>query len=372
MTSSIVLPDIFNGTVAVGIAASSDTVTADKDKLFHPAGADNGDGSVQAALSKMTFDRDMDPVARELMAKAAAWVIKNRMQDRNGGTHSNADVLKNAENTADDINALLRGSLEIGKVVTLLFASKLNYLMLNHHVGTSRIDNHVEGYGGKVLNAFGLAGVSGIRTALWRCGHWLDTRRAFTELGFTSVKHPDGYTKRDLLTISDDMSLRLAGGVAGAAKFLVHKAVLDKAKITNYSVLLPIEMDLDEAEELHNKIKANPLAYHMGAKFLINEERTDCDIFSENDKITLAAFCHAVMEGSTLSKAATLMDKAEVTASEVYTNCQALKIAMIKSVNTDVVLTLLKSKGVGSDNLAVKSGKFTLAEIDEAKAKVAT
>lgn len=210
------------------------------------------------------------------------------------------------------------------------------------------------------------AELNGFREALWMVSHWFDTRTTLHELGYPSIRGMEGVVKRLKIVISDDMLLRIAGGVAGAAKFTVYYAALQKLKSSAYSLAVAMDCDLNVMDEQMEAIKKDPLRYHMGSGYLTGKEKLNCDIFSDDDKTTISAFVHVVLKGHTLEQSPSIMTNAEVASSIAYTKLQAMRVKMTQSIDLKVIMKVLNKGGVSTNCLALKTGLFTQAQIDQA------
>ena len=166
------------------------------------------------------------------------------------------------------------------------------------------------------------------------------------------------------------MRMRITGGVAGAAKFFVFYAAYQTLKRSIYGLVCTIEADIDAIEEMNDDIKANPLAYHMGSKYLTGNDQISSDFWSDEDKVTLSAYVWAIMPNSTVAASPTLLREAEVSSSEVYTAFKGLKIALATTANPSVALNIAKKKGLSGTCLWVKLGKITEEELEDAKKEV--
>lgn len=364
--SAFRLPEFPNGPVSVGIAAATDTVYALDQKIHYAAGPANDDAAVNFALARVRWDRRWNGTTNYLVVAAATWCIKNAVVDVANSSVRNSTAGVTIGDT--EIAALPMDAVPIDKVVTLLMATKITYVMLNHHVGQQR--DRVDGYAGKVLKSWGWDEFPGIKDAVWMIGHWLDTKIALNELGYPDIS--GAAAPRLNLTLEPDARLRITGGVAGAGKFLVYRALLERAKMSAYALLFNVEVDLGAVDKMYAAIRANPLKYHVGSQFLTGERQLESDIFTEHDKLALSAYIRVAAPESTLAHSPNVVAEADVAGLEEFTNMRQLKILLTKTESLAVVIEALRARGIERNVLAVKSGFITAEALAEAAETVDT
>lgn len=363
---ALVLPDLFNGPIAVGIAASTDVMHRLEQKLAFEVGIASDAAARAFAVRRIQVAAGWAPEVKGFLVKAAIFVISKDIVDQDGGARTNAGAGLAAANTDGDIQAWLAAAPEDTRVVTLLLATKVTFVMLNHHVGTNAAQ--VEGYAGKVLRAWEMQGLAGMREALWMAGHWMNTRQALHELGYPGLQLVRAQTLG--IEVQDDMRLRITGGVAGTAKTLVYLAAYEMLIRTAYIYVVIMITDIDELRAAAAAIHAEPMEYHMGSQYLTGHPRKVAPALPDEDMSALASWLHAVIPNHTVSKSPTIMSSDEVAPTDTTAACRALKLAMAKTTDSEVALRLARSKGASVDCLAVKMGKITAEEIEAMQAEV--
>jgi hypothetical protein len=361
---AFVIPDHLNGALDLGIAAGVDTISDQTAFLHFPAGILATEAAVRHAVCRLVIPPGWSDLVKSLYVRSAVYVISNGLV----GAHSNATVNSLVAAVSDDaaITAILDTEVDGTRVATLVWATKVTYWMVNHHVGQDA--NKIAGYVGKVINAWELSGEAGIRDALWRVGHWVDTRYAMVELGIANIQ--GGYARRNLVRMSDDMALRVRSNPAGTAKLFTYYEIYKLAVRSVFSLFITVATPRVDIEESVALVEANPVRYHMGSLFLSGEAKLDAAGFTEAELADLAAFIHVVQPNGSLAKAGVIISKADLASLESYVNMTNLKIAMAKGVNMKVALNLAAKRGVGTGGLAVTSGLITAQDLQDAKDEV--
>jgi hypothetical protein len=363
---AFVLPEFPNGSIDVGIAGARDICTDAAKRLHFRGDVDPADESVKYVVSRMVVGKTWSKPVRAFCIQAATWIIRNKFVDVVAGVVLNCGDAAVVTFTDDEVKDALTAAIDPSRVISLILATKVTFVMLNHHVGT--VSNEISGYVGKMVKAYGLEDESGIREALWMVGHWADTRQSLYEIGYPNVVDAEDRKKQMNINITDDMRMRIGGGVAGAAKFLVYYAVYLKLARSAYGLLVGLDLRKSAAEKMYAEIKADPLAYHMGSVYLVGKQQIPSDIYTEEDKVKLASFVWAVMENSTLAKSPTLMAKADIQSSKYFTDMMALKSKLATKIDLKVIMQIVSSKEGAVNSVAEEAGLYTAADITEAKA----
>jgi len=358
------IPDHLNGALDLGIAAGVDTISDQSAYLHFSAGILETEAAVRHAVSRLVIPVGWSDFVKSLYVRSAIYVVSNGLVTASSNATENSTAV--AVNGDDAITAILNTDVDGVRVATLVWATKVTYWMVNHHVGQDA--SKIAGYVGKVINAWELSGETGIRDALWRVGHWVDTKYAMVELGIDDIQ--GGYAKRDLVRMSDDMALRVKSNPAGTAKLFTYYEIYKLVVKSVFSLFITMETSQDDIEASVASVQDDPVRYHMGSIFLSGEERLNANGFTESELADLAAFIHVVQPTGTLAKAGVIIPKADLTSLESFVNMTNLKISMAKGVNMKVALNLAAKRGMGTGGLAVTSGLITAEALQEAKNEV--
>jgi len=362
--NQIVLPTFTNGGIEAGISAGNDKIT-DTGAYLHFRGPLGVSMNMRKfALMRLNLPKSWDDKVKSLYLNMAVYVIQM------GLISDESNIIQNSTepevNTPDEINELLLIPITEVQMVTLLWATKITFYMINHHVGQK--SGELQGYVGKVARAFEMFTLNGIREALWAAGHWIDTKHAMVELELSGVN--TSYKSQHLLHQSEDMKMRIMSNPAGTGTLFVFHTVYKLAVKSIYSLFIEVETQIGDIEESIELVKSYPLNFHVGSFFLTGQHVPSYVNWTENYKVNLSAFIHVVMPGSTLASSPSLITKEDIAGSEVYQKLLGFKLAMAKGVDMAIALKIAASRGVGSGGLAVASGFTSLKEIEDARIAV--
>jgi len=361
---AFILPDLINGAINTGIAASNDVFNDSNQMLAFSNDVSDTKEAVTWAAQRIQFTAGWTDMVKGMMIRACNFIIRKSLMSDDVRVDKTASI--GVINTDENLKKYYDAAPPLERVVTLLYATKVNFVMLNHHVGTD--PNQVVGYAGKVLRAWQMDREEGIREALWIIGHWMSTKQALFDMGYPDLTEVN--SKIVDLNISEDMKMRINGGIAGGAKFFVYRAIYEKLAASYYGIVCSIELPKTTMDNMFESMRSTPLKYHIGSVYLTGVKQVNSDIWTSEDKITLAAFVHAIIPNDTLAHSPTILKQGEVASSEVYARFSTLKIAMIKSASAEVALELIKSKSIGGSCLWVRNGRITEQEIEDAKKRV--
>ncbi len=348
---NIVLPDFGNGTLELGIAAGFDSIT-DIGAFLHFAGAiADDDVAITFALSRLTIPAAWSNITKSFYLRAATFAMRYQLVSADCKIVLNSFRLQ--QNDAVALNGMLAHDLAGNKVTTLLFATKITWWMMNHHVGKNF--NALQGYIGKVARAWNLAEETGMREALLRAAHWIDTKMALVELGIPIAGFQ--YARRNL---SEDMELRLRSNPAGTEKLHTYHEIFKLARRSWYGLYVDMGDINNAIIAIKELVAANPCAYHKDAQYLTGHVRLVNDGFTDEEQSQLSVFIHVVSPQSTLARAGCIKRIEDVRALDAFFKMTALKLQVTRGLNLDAITRLANNKGVGAGGLAVASGFMKL------------
>jgi hypothetical protein len=359
---AIVLPDVTNGPVDIGIAAGTDKI-ASRDLYIHfKGGLVLDDEALKFAMQRLVFPGGASDGIKAIAVAALVYVfrVKGVSPDCNIVLNSSLEVV----NEGADLNTLLRQNVPTSTVATILFAMKVNCYQMGHHIGTS--GGVISGYAGKVVATWEIPASEETRTVIWNMGHWLCSKFAFAELGFSVGT----VVKQNLVIMSEDMKVRVASSPAGCAKVTTYLSIYYLASKSVFSLFINIVSDPVAIQADVDKMKLTPLEYHTSANYYLGKKPKTLIQWEESDKSHLSAFIYVCYPGSSLANAGTIMPKSEVQGLDVYNQLMAFKLGLTKGIDTKVALKLAAIKGQASGGLAVKSGLVTPDELTKIRKEV--
>jgi hypothetical protein len=188
---------------------------------------------------------------------------------------------------------------DIQKVLSLIFATKINLYQTNHHTG----QGSMQGYLARTYGAFYTSGASDpvIITAIHCVGHWASTHQVLTLCGLEGLKHVnciDGLTD---VVVADDVKMRINSTPAGTANLSLAYNILRRYMS---HPLAAYERNMNRYNTLISSYKAvmkSKARYHVSSHLLTGEARMSYDdsVFSAYLGI-LGTFINTVFPKSTL------------------------------------------------------------------------
>lgn len=378
---SIALPTFKNGGIQVGIAVGVDTITDARRLIQVPmskeafikgmTGADAEEFAKGCAIFHFLHVHCVEGTSKALIhfcATAGAFALLYGLYDSENGINYSST---NAQNkvTADakeDASILVPDN----DVAALLFATKINWYATNHHVGQN--GNAVEGYAGKMLKNKSYGSEPGWKDALHQSGHYLDTATVLKAVGVPGVTNGRNVSLK--VDLTDDFRKRISAWPAGCARVATIHAILKRASFSLTSLGLTTIPNMDAVDQWIQEVtdlKINA-AYHVGAHILCDAQtlalaaRHPMPVYGEEDQMQAAAWAHAAIPHSSLTKSAVLAKKAEVQSHTAYTStCQLLKF-MVSSEGD--VTKLLKRANVAYGGFGLQH-KLIKPEAPEGEAK---
>jgi len=168
------------------------------------------------------------------------------------------------------------GHRSVRDAIALIAATKVNWFKCNHHTG-GRV---ATGFALKALRLVGGADYAvseEITSALWRAGHWFDTRCWLVALGVEDIVADAGAARALAYRISADEAVakRIRSAPAGTAAFCALfqglRVIVDHPIAAHANApALPAYADW---AALYDDIVAHPALYHIGAMYLTGKER---------------------------------------------------------------------------------------------------
>jgi hypothetical protein len=279
------------------------------------------------------------------------WVVKHTAAGNGVIAHVGPEVTAAVFRSSRDVAEAAFADARI--CATIVAASKLNWWMINHHVGQD--NNRLDSFVSKVAKAFGLisdtniAENKAVRTVIWIMGKLTSTRGLLMALGISKIVYADssntGRADGNDYAIGGDIQINTSADIkkrvdstpAGAAVLTTYVAVANYAFASVYGLYVPplSSWTYDAAartkgglvQDKLGELARTPARFHMGSKFLTGSDRVKADVWSDDDKLNLLAFIHAVAPHGTLAKAAVIHKLAEVQGSIVYSSIQSAKIS---------------------------------------------
>lgn len=214
---------------------------------------------------------------------------------------------------------------DVLKASLLCAASKVNMWMINHHVG-------VGGAVGFAAKALGLclteAATRDDVRAMWTLGHWNSTFGWWSAFGIEELRDPKNgvFNPACFPTVTRDIAIRVSAGPAGTAGILTYRAILNMAIRSIFSFNLPPSPDyaaLMSVDPVCERARC-----HDGSLYFTGNPKEELALISEETKIALSAFVHAVAPGGSLAKAKVIHPIAAVRGTDVFVKIHGIVQAM--------------------------------------------
>lgn len=208
-------------------------------------------------------------------------------------------TIEEAEEIPADAVWNQQDSFADGKIWSLVIASKVAFFSTNHHLGGQT--GTASGYMAKMLNVVlgdGAADDETTVNAIHRMVHWFDTKIILTTLVNFAVHGnalPEGYPM-----IEQDVVTRLRSAPAGCAKLFYCDAVLRTMANTPLLKYLPASF-MDIGGQV-NRVRSDPLAYHVGAAYLVGAENRRVYDMDESLVANCREFVSKVFRRSTIAR----------------------------------------------------------------------
>jgi len=234
---------------------------------------------------------------------------------------------------------------ELAQAMHLVYAVKINWWQMNHHVGQGSF----AGYVAKVIPIlFGDGAVksNAVFNSVWVMSHWVSTTQILNSLEITGIDPAIGAYK--ILPPADDIKIRANGFPAGTAKVAVCHAVVKRIIGSVFASVLPPIPDLMQLINSVNLVLKDPASFHVGARILKKDGKRNLPDLSDDLLRYCSAYVHSALKGSTLSRAKVLLPIEEVKGEEVFTRVVAINTALAKrGMNDENALLLVSGSGAG-------------------------
>jgi hypothetical protein len=336
----------FNGPLEVGIAAGveriKDIVTALPVNIV-PAHA--AAWAIAMAIEEgMTDDKQLC-----IVGCMAYLIVKFEWYDDDCNIN-NATVVNIATTYKERIASVTSlASSELAQTaVNILVATKVCFWTTNHHVGQGAF----QGYTRKVvMAALGDAAVrdKAVYQVVWTAGHWLSTRGTLKAIGIKNVTSAN--QMRSFPKAAADIAIRLESFPAGTAAVGLCYVALRRMRHSVFRTILPSIDGIADFLDTVKSIRANPVAFHVGASYLGARDDARRAIVEPEVVAACSAFIHAVGGGDTIKNAKRLLAVGDVRDHPVYVVISQIREAMAKDLGTveeKVARVLKEGYGTGA------------------------
>jgi hypothetical protein len=263
-----------NGILEVGIAAGVDPSIADEFKV--PVVSHYADvAATHAAIWALKQFSSVRAISPYYVA-AAYMVIRAGLVARNDGDSRFTYALPNEEPSAEVKNAVTAAcSVQNCKaVVGAIIATKVNWWLQNHHTGQGKMVGYAAKYASNSFNEYE-SYQDDFKDFMHTIGHWASTKRVLSILDIPGIQQVEHIAGDITIKVSDDVKIRIGTSPAGTHKHAVAMAGI--RRLLNHPVgqFVNIGTDAIIIARACSKIKDNPAAYHIGAKYLTGRERAN-------------------------------------------------------------------------------------------------
>lgn len=236
---------------------------------------------------------------------------------------------------------------------TLMYSTKVNWYLTNHHVGTKVVTGYVKRVMSQFVGEESFADKM-IVEDLHRVGHFISTKmcfiRWFPEKDFYL---PPGVDKDELPNVpvpSDDAMMRLKSFPAGTAKVSFVHSALTRAANSVYAMVMTDKGEGMAFRALYNSIKQDPFSYHIGAYYLTGRPRNANLNVSEYLQAIASVYVSVVLGNTTLSKASVKMPyhEAKSYAETMVSSLTQISRALSQTTypSDDIIMAVLGMSGL--------------------------
>jgi hypothetical protein len=218
----------FDGYLEAGIAAEVDSTLPDADKL--PVYGKTAEDIYNNALAWAWGKDFRNDVTNTLFLSGIAVItgcglLRSKHEDGtpDGDWYEANNALEISDDAVSRIEDLLTKE-NVSTAITVICATKVNYWLMNHHVGQTGERNVAAGYVQKVLTLkFGALLPQGIVQATHMLGHYTSTRYVLEVAGIPNIlpAFPRATNVIYELKFSDDARLRFNAPPAGTHRMAV-------------------------------------------------------------------------------------------------------------------------------------------------------
>ncbi|XP_011701117.1 PREDICTED: uncharacterized protein LOC105457888 isoform X2 [Wasmannia auropunctata] len=280
----IILPSI-NSKIEAEIILQIDASLPDDQKLpiLYQAGAAAQHKLIKQNALVWAYNRFADENARKLFVNGVAGILDLGLV-RKAGDVSDGDW--RATNVTESFTADIIKNIaslvtvnEMKKGLTIAVATKVNYWLINHHIGQGTVAGYVK----KVMDIFfdGMQVSDQMITAVHSLGHFTSTLGVLSAVGMKNIRNSVAITHVEGALVSlADIKLRFESLPAGTG--------VD---------------DFKNLPKIRKNILENPARYHIEASYLTGAARADYqDIDNEKYLGRLGTFILTLHKNSTLAK----------------------------------------------------------------------
>jgi hypothetical protein len=303
--SLIELPRL-DGYLEAGIAAGVDPTLPDADKLpVHGTTVQEVYNSAVAWASTRDFHDDRTNTL--FVTGVAAIIGCGMLRTRNGVPdgdwfEANSAFIIPEETKPAILAKLTRDNLTTAN--TIICATKVNFWLMNHHVGQTADRNQAAGYVQKVLVLkYGSPRPENIVHVVHMLGHYASTRFVLTIAGIPNILEtenrvgPDAYELR----FADDAKLRFNAPPAGTHRLAICFEAARRLSKYQFAHFCPDVSDFTILPQWRALVMSNPAIFHVGALYLTGKKDTNfLDIFFDNFIGRLGTFIQIMAPRSTL------------------------------------------------------------------------
>jgi hypothetical protein len=301
------LPPV-DGFVEAGIAAGVDPTLPQGDKL--PINGDSLQRILHNALGWAEGKNIPNAENKFLFYTGIAAIIGcGMLRKRNGipdGDWYETSTNYIISDSTFDMLQLTMDKDAISRAATIVCATKVNYWLMNHHVGQTGEPNTAQGYIQKVLiNKFGNNFPPGLVHVVHMLGQYASTRFVLQKAGIPNILDTEAiaFLGSNEIQMTDDAKLRFNAPPAGTQKMAVcYEAAKRLAKFA-YAKFCPNIEEFSVLPEIRHKVMSNPATYHVSAEYLCGEKVSDYDDnFCDGFIGRLGVYIHAMAPRSTLAR----------------------------------------------------------------------
>jgi hypothetical protein len=189
--------------------------------------------------------------------------------------------------------------------ITIITATKVNFWLMNHHVGQTGDRNVAAGYVQKALTTrFGSPLPANVVHVAHMLGHYASTRFVLERANIPSIlpTEPRAVEAEFELRFADDAQLRFSAPPAGTHRMNVCFEVARRLSRYSFAHFCPQVSDFSVLPAWREQVMANPATYHVGALYLTGTKNTAySDSIFDNFIGRLGTFIQVISGKSTLA-----------------------------------------------------------------------
>ncbi|XP_011701116.1 PREDICTED: uncharacterized protein LOC105457888 isoform X1 [Wasmannia auropunctata] len=303
----IILPSI-NSKIEAEIILQIDASLPDDQKLpiLYQAGAAAQHKLIKQNALVWAYNRFADENARKLFVNGVAGILDLGLV-RKAGDVSDGDW--RATNVTESFTADIIKNIaslvtvnEMKKGLTIAVATKVNYWLINHHIGQGTVAGYVK----KVMDIFfdGMQVSDQMITAVHSLGHFTSTLGVLSAVGMKNIRNSVAITHVEGALVSlADIKLRFESLPAGTGRLKIAYESAKRLMRSFYAQYCPGVDDFKNLPKIRKNILENPARYHIEASYLTGAARADYqDIDNEKYLGRLGTFILTLHKNSTLAK----------------------------------------------------------------------